>query len=405
MSWGRLIRRGRTVFRRNELARAFNIEDLRIMARRRLPKPVFEFLDGGAEDEETLRRNTGGFAEFALVPDVLGNDVSSIDLSMSLLGQRIEWPVILSPAGAMRLFHCDGELAVTRAADRSGTIFALSTMSNTSLEDVAAETAAPKFFQLYIFRDRGVTRELVVRCKAAGYRALCLTVDTPLGGNRERDRANGLSMPPRVTMRSWLSFACRPAWSLDAWRRLDFTVANFEGADSKRPSGMPVLQYVNSLFDRTVTWKDVDWLAGIWGGPLVIKGVLSASNALRAADSGASAVMVSNHGGRQLDSAAAPFEQIARIRDAVGDRLTIILDGGVRRGTHVLKAIARGADACAIGRPYLYGLAAAGEAGAEHALQILRSELERDMALLGCARIGQVGSSHIARLRNEAPTG
>lgn len=387
---------------RGDLAKALNISDLRILAHRRLPKPIFEFLDGGADDEETLRRNTTGFASFALVPDVLTNDVSRIDLSRTLLGQRIEWPVILSPAGAARLFHCDGEAAIARAAARSGTIFALSTMSNTSLEDIANATGAPKFFQLYIFRDRGVTRELVARCKSAGYQALCLTVDAPLGGNRERDRANGLAMPPRLTLGSCLSFAARPEWSLKAWRHLDFAIANFEGKDRKPPPGLSAVQYVNTLFDRTVTWKDVQWLRDIWGGPLVIKGILSVSNALHAAEIGVSAVMISNHGGRQLDAAMAPFDQIARIRDAVGDRLAIILDGGVRRGTHVIKAIARGADACSIGRPYLFGLAAGGEAGVDHALKILRSELERDIALLGCSHVGQIGSKHIARLCNEA---
>ena len=381
-----------------DLGKAFNIAALRSLARRRLPRPIFEFLDGGADDEETLRRNTKGFSEFALVPSVLAGDVSNVDLSTRLLGQRIDWPVILSPAGAARLFHCDGELAVARAAARSGTIFALSTMSNTSLEDVAVATPAPKIFQLYIFRDRSVTRELVERCKSAGYHALCLTVDAPLGGNRERDRANGLSMPPRLTAGSFLSFAARPRWSLDALRRLDFTIANFEGEARRPPPGLSAVQYVNSLFDRTVTWKDVGWLAQIWGGPLIIKGILSAEDALHAAHAGASAIMISNHGGRQLDAAATPFDQIGRIRDAVGDRLSIILDGGIRRGTHVLKAIARGAHACAIGRPYLFGLAAAGEAGVDHALKILRSELERDMALLGCSRIGAVGAKHIARL-------
>ena len=383
------------MFPRNDIGQAFNIGDLRRMARRRLPRPIFEFLDGGADDEVTLRRNTAAFQDYALVPDTL-NDVSTIDLSTSLLGQRIEWPVMLSPAGAARLFHCDGELAVARAAARSGTFFALSTMSNTSLEDVAAETTAPKLFQLYIFRDRGVTRELIARCKAACYHALCLTVDTPLGGNRERDRANGLSMPPRLTLRSWLSFAARPSWSLDAARRLDFAIANFEGAARNPPLGLSAVQYVNSLFDRSVQWKDVAWLAEIWGGPLVIKGVLSVGDAMRAADSGASAIMVSNHGGRQLDAACAPFDRIAPIRDAVGDRLQIILDGGIRRGTHILKALARGADACSIGRPYLFGLSAAGEAGVDHALQILRSELERDMALLGCSRLNQIRPDHIA---------
>jgi L-lactate dehydrogenase (cytochrome) len=389
------------VFRSNDLHRAFSIADLRRLAKRRLPRPIFDFLDGGAEDEETLRRNTAAFGDYCLVPDTL-NDVSSIDLSRTLLGQRIQWPVILSPAGAAKLFHCDGEAAVARAAARSGAFFALSTMSNTDLETVAAASAGPKIFQLYIFRDRSVTRELVARCRAAGYQALCLTVDTPLGGNRERDRAHGLTMPPRLTPRTALSFVARPAWSFDALARLRFRIANFEGAARTPPPGMSAVEYANSLFDRSVTWAEVDWLAGLWGGPLVIKGISSTGDAVRARDAGASAIMISNHGGRQLDGAAAAFDRIGPIRDVVGDALQIIVDGGVRRGTHVLKALARGADACAIGRPYLFGLSAAGEAGVDHALAILRSELERDMALLGCSRLAQIRPDHVAPLRRTA---
>jgi L-lactate dehydrogenase (cytochrome) len=383
------------------LTRAFNIDDLRRLARTRLPLSIFDFLDGGAEDEVSLTLNTAAFDEYHLVPNVL-RDVSRIDLSTTLLGQRIEWPVILSPTGSTRLFHCDGELAVARAAKRAGTMYSLSTMSTTNLEDVAKESSAPKIFQLYVFRDRGVTRHLVDRCRAAGYAALCLTVDTPLGGNRERDRVSGMTMPPRFTPRTFAGFVSHPGWTWDAWRRLKFSVANFEGSVSVPPLGLSAVQYVNGLFDRSVQWADAAWLAGIWGGPFVIKGISSIQDAISAVGAGATAIMVSNHGGRQLDGAAPPIDRIAAIRDAVGDSLQIILDGGVRRGTHVLKAIARGADACAIGRPYLYGLAAAGEQGVDHALTILRSELERDAALLGCARILDITASNIVR-RNAWP--
>jgi len=372
------------------LDRCFNIADLRSLARRRLPAPMFHYIDGGADDERSLARNTSAFDDYEFLPRVL-RDISQIDLSTSILGGKIDLPFFLAPTGMSRLFHRDKELAVARAAGAYKTLYSLSTMGTTSIEDIAALGAGPFMFQVYIFRDRGLTRELVQRCQAAKVQALCLTVDTPLAGNRERDRVHGMSMPPRLTLGSAWSFATHPAWAAGMLLNPDFQLANVAHRVDAIGSGtIGLIDYVNKQFDRSISWRDAAWLAEQWGGPFVIKGLLRAEDARQAASIGATAVMLSNHGGRQLDSAAAPVSCVASVRDAVGDALEIIVDGGIRRGTHVLKALALGADACSIGRSYLYGLAAGGQRGVERALHLLREELLRDMALLGCQRLDQV---------------
>jgi len=372
------------------LDRCFNIADLRELARRRLPAPMFHYIDGGADDERSLARNTSAFDDYEFLPRVL-RDISQIDLSTSILGGKIDLPFFLAPTGMSRLFHRDKELAVARAAGAYKTLYSLSTMGTTSIEDIAALGAGPFMFQVYIFRDRGLTRELVQRCQAAKVQALCLTVDTPLAGNRERDRVHGMSMPPRLTLGSAWSFATHPAWAAGMLLNPDFQLANVAHRVDAIGSGtIGLIDYVNKQFDRSISWRDAAWLAEQWGGPFVIKGLLRAEDARQAASIGATAVMLSNHGGRQLDSAAAPVSCVASVRDAVGDALEIIVDGGIRRGTHVLKALALGADACSIGRSYLYGLAAGGQRGVERALHLLREELLRDMALLGCQRLDQV---------------
>jgi len=372
------------------LDRCFNIADLRELARRRLPAPMFHYIDGGADDERSLARNTSAFDDYEFLPRVL-RDISQIDLSTSILGGKIDLPFFLAPTGMSRLFHRDKELAVARAAGAYKTLYSLSTMGTTSIEDIAALGAGPLMFQVYIFRDRGLTRELVQRCQAAKVQALCLTVDTPLAGNRERDRVHGMSMPPRLTLGSAWSFATHPAWAAGMLLNPDFQLANVAHRVDAIGSGtIGLIDYVNKQFDRSISWRDAAWLAEQWGGPFVIKGLLRAEDARQAASIGATAVMLSNHGGRQLDSAAAPVSCVASVRDAVGDALEIIVDGGIRRGTHVLKALALGADACSIGRSYLYGLAAGGQRGVERALHLLREELLRDMALLGCQRLDQV---------------
>jgi L-lactate dehydrogenase (cytochrome) len=384
------------------LERCFSIEDLRSLARRRLPVPIFHYLDGGADDEASLRRNTEAFGDYEFQAQCLV-DVSSIDTGTTLLGKRIDVPFIIAPTGMSRLFHHAAELAVARAAARVGTFYSLSTLGSTSLEDVAAATPGPKIFQIYVLKDRELTREFVTRCKAARYDALCLTIDTPVAGNRERDRVTGMAMPPRFTTRSLLDFARRPRWALDLLLHPGFQLANVaHRVDAIGGSLVSVIDYVNGQMDRSLNWRDVEWLASQWSGPLILKGVQSVRDAERAIGSGITALMLSNHGGRQLDGAIAPIDLVRDVRAAVGDRLEIIVDGGVRRGSHVLKALALGANACSIGRSYLYGLAAGGERGVDRALTLLRSEVERDLALLGCRSPAELGAHHV-RYRGSRP--
>ncbi len=382
-------------YRMSGLSHCYNIADLRKKAKRRLPAPMFHYIDGGADDEWTLRRNTDAFDDYQLMPNYL-RDVQSIDLSTALLGKTLELPFFIAPTGMSRLFHHDKELAVCRAAASFGTMYSLSTMASTSLEEVAAATQSPKMFQIYIFKDREMTREFVQRCKDARYDALCLTVDTAIAGNRERDHYNGMSMPPRITLKNFFSYGTSFHWLFNTLRNRDFRLANVEHrVDALSGGSVGLIQYVNDQFDRSVTWDDVAWLIEQWDGPFVIKGLQSVADVKRARDLGASAVMVSNHGGRQLEGTPAPVDCIPALRDAVGSDLQLIVDGGIRRGVHIIKALALGADACSIGRPYLYGLAAGGQAGVERAIELLRAEVERSLGLLGCSSIGELGREHI----------
>jgi L-lactate dehydrogenase (cytochrome) len=378
-----------------KLERCFNISDLRRMAKARLPAPMFHYIDGGADDEWTLRRNTTAFESYELVPNYLC-DISAVDLRTTVLGQKLAWPVFLAPTGMSRLFHHDAEPAAARAAQKFGTLYTLSTMGTTRIEDIASQGNGPWMFQIYILKDRGLTTEFVARCKAAKFHALCLTVDTALAGNRERDRVTGMVLPPRFTLKSFASFAAHPRWAFHLLMNPDFELANVAHRAPVNAKGtVSLIDYVNGQFDRTVTWDDVAWLIEQWGGPFAIKGLQSPADAKRAMEVGATAIMISNHGGRQLDATPAPVDCIAPMRDAIGDGLELIVDGGVRRGTHVIKALALGANACSVGRPYLYGLAAGGQAGVERALQLLRSELERSVALLGCRSLGEIGPGHV----------
>ena len=381
----------------SRLTRANNIADLRALARRRLPRPIFDYIDGGADDELSLRHNSAAFSAYELVPDVLV-DVSRIRTETEIFGQRVRWPLMLSPTGLNRMFHDEAELAVARAAARHGLLYSLSTLGTTRLEDLAAAFDGPKLFQIYVFKDRGLTAEFVARCKAAGFHGLALTVDTPVAGNRERDRVNGLSIPPRLTWASMLSFARHPRWSSPALAGSRFDFANVSHRVDALASGpMSLFDYIGGQFDRSLTWRAVEWLAGQWGGPLAIKGVMTAEDARHSIASGASGVMISNHGGRQLDGAPAPVDQLRDIRDALGDGPDIICDGGIRRGSDVVKALALGATACSIGRPYLYGLAAGGEAGVDRALSLLFDEFERTMILAGVNDIAKLEPRHVRR--------
>lgn len=378
--------------------RCFNVADFRRLARRRLPAPMFHYIDGGADDELTLRRNTSAFDNYNLMPSGLV-DTSVLDVTTEVLGQKLSMPLFLAPTGLTRLFHHDGERAVARAAAEAGTMYSLSTLSSVSIEEVGTITSGPKMFQIYIHKDRGLTYEFINRCKAAGYHALCLTVDTIVAGNRERDLMTGMTTPPRMTLASLLSFALHPLWTLNYLTHEKFQLANVaDRITAGSTAASSVIDYINEQFDRALTWQDAEKAIAAWGGPFAIKGVMSVADARRAVEVGASAIMISNHGGRQLDSAPAPIDCVESIVDAVGDKIEVIVDGGVRRGSHVLKALALGAKACSMGRPYLYALAAGGEAGVMRLLGRLRAEIDRDMALMGCTNITQVARNKVERI-------
>ena len=389
----RSVNEGRVV----KLSRCFTTEDFRKLARRKLPDPMYHYMQGGADDEWSKTNNETAFAKYELLPQTL-TGVENIDMTTELLGAKLSMPVYLAPTGMSRLFHHDHELGVAAAAQKFETMYGVSTVATASIEDIAKACPGPKLFQVYALKDRGLTRELVARCKAAGYTALCLTVDTPVAGNRERDLVSGMTLPPKFTPASLLSFALSPEWVYRAITGGGFEMVNISHWVKGDQKG-GVAAYINEQFDRSLTWKDAEWLANEWGGAFAIKGVMTPHDAIKARDHGASAVMISNHGGRQLDCVPAPIDMVAPIRDAVGDSLELIVEGGVRRGTDALKALALGANACSFGRPYLYGLAAGGQAGVERVLGLLQAELERDMALLGCKNITDISKRHIQKSR------
>jgi L-lactate dehydrogenase (cytochrome) len=378
------------------LEKCHNQSDLRKAAKKRLPSPIFNYMDGGSDDEWTLKRNTLAFDDYELLPRYLRN-VDRIDLKTSVLGTTLDLPVFLAPTGMSRLFHHDREIAVAKAAEKYGTLYSLSTLGTASIEEIAEVSSGPKMFQIYILKDRELTREFMLRCKDSDYDVMCLTVDVPLAGNRERDLVSGFTMPPHFSLNSLWSFATHPYWAMHLALNPDFELKNVAHRVDKlgQKGTMSLIAYVNDQLDRTVTWEDAAWIAEQWGGPFVIKGLQTGEDAKRAVEAGANAIMISNHGGRQLESAPAPVDCIVPIREAVGDALELIVDGGIKRGTHIIKALALGANACSIGRGYLYGLGAGGQEGVERALELYRSELLRDMALLGCTKISDINSESI----------
>jgi 4-hydroxymandelate oxidase len=353
-----------------------NLDDYEQLARERLPQMVFDYFFGGAEDELTVRDNRLGWQRLRLRPRVLV-DVAMRDLTTTVLGQSVALPVLTAPCAFNALAHAEGELAVARACATQGVIQVVSTAGTYSLEEVAA--AAPtgaRWFQLYCYRDRDVTQWLVQRAAQAGYLALCLTVDAPLVGRRERDSRNRFGLPPGMT-----------------WRNLERV-----GLDRMEPreEGSALVNYISEIWDPSLTWDAVEWLRGLSDLPLVIKGILTAEDARRAVDHGASAIVVSNHGGRQLDGTLPTSEALAEVAQAVGTRAEILVDGGIRRGSDILKALALGARAVLIGRPYLWALAVAGQPGVEHLFQLLRDELDLDMALAGRPTIASIDRSLVA---------
>lgn len=380
-----------------KITNCHNVSDFRKLAKKRLPSPLFHYIDGGADDESTLKRNSEAFNDYNLIPNGLA-DVANIDLTTTILGQKVNSPLFLAPTGMSRLFHHEGERATSKAAENHGLYYSLSTLSSVSIEDIGLHTKTPKMFQIYIHKDRGLTYELIERCKKAKFTSLCLTIDTIVAGNRERDLRTGMTMPPKFTPSSLLSFAMRPRWVLNYLTHPAFKLANLDGkTDKGGKEDISVIDYINSQFDTNLCWDDAAQAIKSWGGPFAIKGIMSVDDAKRAVDIGATAIMVSNHGGRQLDFSPAPIDILAEIVDAVGGKIEIIADGGIRRGTDVLKAIAIGANACSIGRPYLYGLAAAGQIGVEAVLSKFESELKRNMMLMGINKLAQLDNSKIRK--------
>jgi len=377
-----------------------NVEDFRKLAKKTLPSPIFHYIDGGADDEITLKRNTDSFNKCDLIPNVL-TGASDIDLSTTVLGQKIDFPLFLSATAMHRLYHHEGERATARAAETMGTMFGISTMSTTSIEDIGKLTNGPKLFQLYIHKDKGLTDNLIERCKKSGFNSMCLTVDAVVAGNRERDHRTGFSTPPRLTLGSLLSFMLHPSWSLNYLFRKKFELSNvIHTTDKGSKIDQSVINYMNEQFETKMNWKDAEYCVKKWGGSFALKGVMSVEDAKKAIDIGCTAIIISNHGGRQLDGSRTPFDQLSEIVDAVGDKIEVILDSGVKRGTHVLKALALGAKACSFGKGYLFALGAAGQKGVEAVLQKMKAEINRDMILMGCKSIKELNRSKIAFRKN-----
>jgi len=379
------------------LSECHNIDDFRLLAKQRLPWPVFDYIDGAADDELTKARNTAAYADCDLVPDVLAG-VDEIDTSVTILGRKSALPLILSPTALQRVFHWQGERAVARAAEKFGLWFGISSLATVSIEEVGAMVSTPKMFQFYYHKDRGLNRSMIERCKAAKFDAIALTVDTIVSGKRERCARSGFTSPPRFTPSSGLSYALKPRWALDYLFREKFALPNLDTHVSEGTGqAVSIAEYFNTMLDASMDWAAAERLREEWGGTFCLKGVMSVADARRAVAMGADAIMISNHGGRQLDGSRSPFDQLPEIVDTVGGQIEIICDGGIRRGTHVLKALAAGADCASGGRLYLYALAAAGQAGVERAIGLLQDEIVRGMKLMGVTRVDQLDRTRLRR--------
>jgi L-lactate dehydrogenase (cytochrome) len=370
------------------VARCLDIADLRAVARGRAHRMVFDYIDGGADDEHTLRRSTEAFNDYELLFRVLVG-VDKVDTSTTVLGQKISYPFFTSPSAGNRLFHTEGERAVAKAAGDAGLIYCLSTLSSVSIEEVSKLTSGPKWFQCYVWKDRGLIKEMLDRARAAGFTALILTVDLPITGNRKRDPRNGFTIPPKLGIRQAWEGLKRPAWT---WDYLTSPPIRYANLSAETPA-VSLTQFVAEQLNAGFNWRDAEWLLGEWNGPSVIKGVVREDDAKRAVATGFKAIQVSGHGARQLDHSPAPTDVLEGIVNAVGDRAEVILDGGVRRGTDVITALGLGAKAVSFARPYLYGLAAGGEAGVRRALAILAADFRRDMTLLGARKVSEIDRS------------
>ncbi len=379
------------------LRRCVTIEDLQHAAWRRWPESVRGYVEGGADGEVSLARNRAAYEALGLVPSAL-RDVTDVDLRTSILGGESALPFALAPTGYTRMMHTDGERAVARAARDAGIPYALSTMATTRLEAVAGEVGGDLWFQLYVWRDRGLVRDLIERAKASGYRALMLTVDTPVAGLRVRDVHNGFTIPPQLSASTVLDMGRHPLWCARLLAGPAITFANFAPEVGRSPEGL--MEFAARQFDPSVSWDDLAWIRGLWQGPLMVKGLVSAPDAARAVEVGVDAVVLSNHGGRQLDQVVVPLQMLPEVRDRVGDQIEVLVDSGIRRGSDIALALAMGADAVLVGRPYLYGLGAAGEPGVAAAISILGQELRRAMTLMGVRSVAQLRTEGAALVRS-----
>lgn len=375
------------------LSQCHNFHDFRTLAKRRLPGPIFNYIDGGADDETSLRRNSTSFERCDLVPNVL-RGVANVDLSVTVMGQKLAMPFYCSPTALQRLFHHQGERAVAAAAAKYGTLFGVSSLGTVSLEELR-KYKTPQVYQFYFHKDRGLNQAMMRRAKAAGIEVMMLTVDSITGGNRERDLRTGFSIPFRLTLGGMLQFAIKPLWGINYVMHERFRLPQLEEHVAMNEGAVSIGRYFSDMLDPTMNWDDVAEMVKLWDGQFCLKGIMSVEDAKRAVSIGCTGIILSNHGGRQLDGSRAPFDQLDEIVQAVGDKIDVIIDGGIQRGSQVLKALSLGAKAVGGGRFYLYPLAAAGQPGVERALGLMRAELERDMKLMGCTSIAQLSRDNL----------
>tara|TARA_Y100000590_G_C15705327_1_gene1008358 strand:+ start:63 stop:1217 length:1155 start_codon:yes stop_codon:yes gene_type:complete len=372
-----------------------NVKDFRRLAKKRLPGPIFHYIDGAADDEITYRRNTKAFETCDLIPNVLAG-IDEVDMSTTVMGQKIDMPLYCAPTALQRLFHHEGEVAVAKAAEKFGTMFGISSLGTASIEEISELVSTPKLFQLYVHKDKGLNKDLIDRCKDSNFEAMAVTVDTAVGGNRERDLYTGFTIPMKLKLSSILSFMTHPKWAFDYFTKPKWELSNLKNHISEGTSVMTSIgDYFTKMLDNSLDWRGVEEINKNWGKQFAIKGIMSVDDAKKAIDVGATAIMISNHGGRQLDGSRAPFDQLAEIVDAVGDKVDVICEGGIRRGTHVLKALSLGAKACSGGRMYLYALAAGGQKAVEKSIKNLKDEIERDMKLMGVTNVSQLTRKNI----------
>ena len=372
-----------------------NVKDFKNLAKSRLPSPIFHHIDGAADDEITYRRNTEAYGQCDLVPNVL-TGVEKVDMSTTVMGQKLDLPIYCAPTALQRLFHPDGEIGVGKAAEKFGTMFGVSSLGTASIEEISNLISTPKLFQLYVHKDQGLNDYLIDQCQEHNFDTMAVTVDSSVGGNRERDLYTGFTIPLNLSLKSIISFATHPNWAFNYFTKPKWELSNLNKHVTEGTNLMTsVGDYFTKMLDNSLSWKKIEQINSKWGKPFAIKGIMSVEDAKKAVDVGATAIMISNHGGRQLDGSRSPFDQLEEIVNAVGDKIDVICEGGIRRGTHILKALSLGAKACSGGRMYLYALAAGGQKGVERALGNLKKEIERDMILMGVSNVSELSKKNL----------